>query len=93
MAAYRVRQPARGYRVNVDTLLLAATLPRAVIGVEATRVAEPGCGVGAALLAMACRCETRTARRVLWVLRGNPITPRWRVRTSPTTVKRIALPS
>jgi tRNA1(Val) A37 N6-methylase TrmN6 len=47
----RIRQPARGYRVNVDTLLLAATLPDSRIG--GTRVAEPCCGVGAALLAVA----------------------------------------
>jgi tRNA1(Val) A37 N6-methylase TrmN6 len=47
----RIRQPARGYRVNVDTLLLAATLPDIRIGVG--RVVEPGCGVGAALLAVA----------------------------------------
>jgi tRNA1(Val) A37 N6-methylase TrmN6 len=47
----RIRQPARGYRANVDTLLLAATVPDAVIGDG--RVVEPGCGVGAALLAVA----------------------------------------
>jgi tRNA1(Val) A37 N6-methylase TrmN6 len=49
----RIRQPARGYRVNVDTLLLAAALPDAVIRSNDTRVVEPGCGVGAALLAVA----------------------------------------
>ena len=42
----RLRQPARGYRVNVDTLLLAA----AVEAPAASRLAEAGCGVGAALL-------------------------------------------
>jgi tRNA1(Val) A37 N6-methylase TrmN6 len=47
----RIRQPKRGYRVNVDTLLLAATLPQERIG--GGRVAEPCCGVGAALLAVA----------------------------------------
>lgn len=47
----RVRQPKQGYRVNVDTLLLAATLPDARIG--GGRVAELCCGVGAALLAVA----------------------------------------
>jgi len=47
----RIRQPKRGYRVNVDTLLLAATLPDARIG--GGRVVEPCCGVGAALLAVA----------------------------------------
>lgn len=47
----RIRQPKRGYRVNVDTLLLAATLPQERIG--GGRVVEPCCGVGAALLAVA----------------------------------------
>jgi tRNA1(Val) A37 N6-methylase TrmN6 len=47
----RIRQPARGYRVNVDTLLLAATLPDERIG--GGRVVEPCCGVAAALLAVA----------------------------------------
>jgi tRNA1(Val) A37 N6-methylase TrmN6 len=49
----RIRQPKRGYRVNVDTLLLAATLPDAVISGNDTRLVEPCCGVGAALLAVA----------------------------------------
>ncbi|MBL8546682.1 MAG: methyltransferase [Hyphomonadaceae bacterium] len=50
----RVRQPARGYRVNVDTLLLAAAVetPR-----DGGRLLEAGCGVGAALLAIAIRNE------------------------------------
>jgi tRNA1(Val) A37 N6-methylase TrmN6 len=47
----RVRQPARGYRVNVDTVLLAAAV-RAAPGM---RLMEAGCGVGAALLAVASR--------------------------------------
>jgi tRNA1(Val) A37 N6-methylase TrmN6 len=47
----RIRQPARGYRVNVDTLLLAATLPPERIG--GGRIVEPCCGVAAALLAVA----------------------------------------
>jgi tRNA1(Val) A37 N6-methylase TrmN6 len=46
----RIRQPKSGYRVNVDTLLLAATLPQERIG---GRIVEPCCGVGAALLALA----------------------------------------
>ena len=46
----RIRQPARGYRVNVDTLLLAATLRPERIG---GRIVEPGCGVAAGLLAAA----------------------------------------
>lgn len=46
----RIRQPARGYRVNVDTLLLAAAVPE-----TNGRVVELGCGVGAAILAVAKR--------------------------------------
>ncbi|MBI3439391.1 MAG: methyltransferase [Proteobacteria bacterium] len=49
----RIRQPARGYRVNVDTLLLAA----AVEARDGMRLMEAGCGVGAALLAVAIRNE------------------------------------
>jgi tRNA1(Val) A37 N6-methylase TrmN6 len=49
----RVRQPARGYRVNVDTLLLAA----AVEAKAGSRLMEAGCGVGAALLCVAKRSE------------------------------------
>jgi tRNA1(Val) A37 N6-methylase TrmN6 len=49
----RVRQPASGYRVNVDTLLLAATLPDACIRGDDARVVEPCCGVAAVLLAVA----------------------------------------
>jgi aminomethyltransferase len=47
----RIRQPARGYRVNVDTLLLAAAVETA----SGARLMEAGCGVGAALLALAVR--------------------------------------
>lgn len=47
----RVRQPLRGYRANVDTLLLAS----AVEAPQAARLLEAGCGVGAALLAVAAR--------------------------------------
>jgi tRNA1(Val) A37 N6-methylase TrmN6 len=50
----RLRQPARGYRVNIDTILLAASLPDGATGAGA-RVVELGCGVGGALLAMAKR--------------------------------------
>ncbi len=50
----RVRQPARGYRVNADTLLLAAA---AMDIADGTRVVEPCCGVGAALLAVAAGAE------------------------------------
>jgi tRNA1(Val) A37 N6-methylase TrmN6 len=49
----RIRQPARGYRVNVDTLLLAS----AVDAPADARLMEAGCGVGAALLAVAKRSE------------------------------------
>jgi tRNA1(Val) A37 N6-methylase TrmN6 len=49
--ALRIRQPARGYRVNMDTLLLAA----AVEAPPGARLLEAGCGVGAALLAVAKR--------------------------------------
>lgn len=41
----RVKQPAEGYRVNVDTILLGASAPAG-----AKSVAEAGCGVGAALM-------------------------------------------
>ncbi len=44
----RIRQPARGYRVNVDTILIGASAPQ-----DAVRVAEAGCGVGGALLVAA----------------------------------------
>ncbi len=46
----RIRQPKRGYRVNVDTLLLAAAISPLQSG---ERVVELCCGVGAALLAVA----------------------------------------
>lgn len=47
----RLRQPARGYRAGADALLLAAALEPA----EGASVFEPGCGVGAAMLALAVR--------------------------------------
>lgn len=50
----RIRQPKRGYRVNVDTLLLAATIP-AVRLRAGMRVAELCCGAGAAILAVAAQ--------------------------------------
>ncbi|MBY0563419.1 MAG: methyltransferase [Hyphomonadaceae bacterium] len=49
----RIRQPAQGYRVNADTLLLAA----AVEAPAGARLMEAGCGVGAALLVVAARNE------------------------------------
>lgn len=52
----RIRQPARGYRVNADTLLLAG----AVEARAGACLLEAGCGVGAALLAVAARTENTT---------------------------------
>lgn len=49
----RIRQPARGYRVNVDTLLLAAAIETK----DGARLMEAGSGVGAALLSLAIRNE------------------------------------
>lgn len=49
----RFRQPAHGYRVNVDTVLLAA----AIEANNGARLMEAGCGVGAALIAVAVRSE------------------------------------
>lgn len=50
----RIRQPARGYRVNVDTILLAASVGLKQEG-GGGRFIELGCGVGAALLCVAQR--------------------------------------
>lgn len=47
----RIRQPAKGYRVNIDTMLLAAFVPLASAG--SGPLIELGCGVGAALIAVA----------------------------------------
>jgi tRNA1(Val) A37 N6-methylase TrmN6 len=63
----RIRQPARGYRVNVDTMLLAAALPAANIGDGP--VVEVGCGVGAALLAVAKGCEAPAGRHFIGIER------------------------
>lgn len=52
----RVRQPARGYRFNVDTILLAASIECS----HGARLMEAGCGVGAALLAVGARCANAT---------------------------------
>lgn len=46
-----LEQPAQGYRVAVDTLLLAASVPAA----GGQKALELGCGVGGAMLALACR--------------------------------------
>ncbi len=45
----RIKQPARGYRANVDTVLLAAAVT------EGGRLLDAGCGVGGALLCVAAR--------------------------------------
>jgi tRNA1(Val) A37 N6-methylase TrmN6 len=47
----RLRQPAQGYRVAIDPVLLAAALPAGFRG----RIADLGCGVGAAALCAAAR--------------------------------------
>lgn len=44
-----LRQPEVGYRAGMDAILLAAAVP------EGARLMEAGCGVGAALLAVALR--------------------------------------
>ena len=50
---YRValEQPAVGYRVSVDTVFLAAAVPAKA----GDRVLDMGCGVGGAMLSVACR--------------------------------------
>ena len=58
----RIRQPARGYRVNVDTLLLAAALP--ADGIAEGPIVEVGCGVGAGLIAVAKAAAARGHRFV-----------------------------
>lgn len=63
----RVRQPAKGYRVNVDTLLLARSLPAA--GMSGGPIVEVGCGVGAALLAVAKDCAERSGIRCVGIER------------------------
>jgi tRNA1(Val) A37 N6-methylase TrmN6 len=47
----KFEQPADGYRVAIDTVLLAAAVPAAA----GQKVLELGCGVGGAMLALACR--------------------------------------
>lgn len=47
----KVRQPRHGYRVNADTILLAA----AIEADDGAHLLEAGCGVGAASLAVAAR--------------------------------------
>jgi len=47
----RLAQPARGYRVAIDTVLLAAAVPARA----GERVLDAGCGVGGAALCLAAR--------------------------------------
>lgn len=49
----RLRQPAQGYRAAIDPVLLAASLPAGFRG----RIADLGCGVGAASLCAAVRLQ------------------------------------
>ena len=49
--AVRVRQPRDGFRVAIDTVLLAAAVPAA----DGESVLEPGAGIGAAALCLARR--------------------------------------
>lgn len=65
----RVRQPRHGYRVNVDTILLAAAVGSGV-GIGG-RLIELGCGVGGALLAVAARFRSYPEKR-FFGLERNP---------------------
>lgn len=46
-----IEQPAQGFRVAIDTVFLAAAVPARA----GERIADFGCGVGGALLCLACR--------------------------------------
>ncbi|MDD3182420.1 MAG: methyltransferase [Alphaproteobacteria bacterium] len=48
---FEVEQPAKGYRIAVDTLLLASAIPAQ----PGQKVGELGCGVGGVMLALATR--------------------------------------
>jgi tRNA1(Val) A37 N6-methylase TrmN6 len=48
-----LEQPANGYRVAIDTVLLAAAVP----ALAGDRVLDMGCGVGGVLLCLAARVE------------------------------------
>lgn len=57
----RLRQPASGYRVAIDPVLLAAAVPaRASSPDGPTRVLDLGCGVGAAALCVLARLPDAT---------------------------------
>ena len=49
----RILQPLQGYRAAIDPVLLAAAVPA-----TARRVADMGCGTGAALLGLLARCPS-----------------------------------
>ncbi|MGF1605046.1 MAG: tRNA1(Val) (adenine(37)-N6)-methyltransferase [Rhodothalassiaceae bacterium] len=51
--ALKLRQPRHGYRISIDTVLLAAAIP----AVPGQRVLEVGMGTGGAALALAYRCQ------------------------------------
>ncbi|MDR3423631.1 MAG: methyltransferase [Alphaproteobacteria bacterium] len=51
-----LEQPAAGYRVAVDTVLLAAAVPAAA----GDKALDLGCGVGGAMLCLACRVAGMT---------------------------------
>jgi tRNA1(Val) A37 N6-methylase TrmN6 len=46
-----LEQPTIGYRVAIDTVLLAAAVP----ALEGDKVLDVGCGVGGAMICLACR--------------------------------------
>lgn len=55
-----LRQPARGYRVAIDPVFLAATVPAAA----GDRILDVGCGVGAASLCLAVRVPGCTVQGI-----------------------------
>ena len=48
--ALTIEQPSKGYRAGTDAVLLAA----AAVAIPAKKILEAGCGVGTALLSLAC---------------------------------------